>query len=56
MESVSLQAMEQDAYYAVMLVMASTPLDWVSHDSRMFERKTLFLLRCSSALSTSSKL
>lgn len=30
MEPVSLQALEQDAYYAVMLVMASAPLDWVS--------------------------
>ena len=29
MDSVTLQALEQEAYYAVMLVMASTPLDWV---------------------------
>lgn len=26
----TLQDLEQEAYFAVMLVMASTPLDWVS--------------------------
>ena len=31
MEQLSLQSLEQDAYYAVMLVMACTPLDWVGH-------------------------